>query len=219
MKKILGLMVSAVLVMGLVGAGTFAFFTDPETSTGNILQAGTLDLNIAGGDADVKMIDTSVSNIYPGANATVSSTLANVGSIDGELDITFSSITNVGAVGGTSEFADDSGDIGSSVNVTISVYIDVDQSGSWNTGDIDLENDGTSNPFTNDGILNSGTIDSYGGTTWNNVYGGVDQFISLATDNFTVYWVVTTGAGNDIQGDSATWDMTFTLEQAGVDVD
>ena len=35
MKKILGLAVAALLVMGLVGGGTWAYFSDTETSTGN----------------------------------------------------------------------------------------------------------------------------------------------------------------------------------------
>ena len=51
MKKILGLTIAALIVMALVGGGTWAYFSDPETSTGNILSAGTLDLktNLANG--------------------------------------------------------------------------------------------------------------------------------------------------------------------------
>ncbi|NLE08228.1 MAG: hypothetical protein GX631_03110, partial [Dehalococcoidales bacterium] len=44
MKKILGLSVAALMVMGLVGGGTWAYFSDTEESTGNIFTAGTLDL-------------------------------------------------------------------------------------------------------------------------------------------------------------------------------
>ena len=46
MKKILGLTVVALMVMGLVGGGTWAYFSDVETSTGNTFGAGTLDLTV-----------------------------------------------------------------------------------------------------------------------------------------------------------------------------
>jgi predicted ribosomally synthesized peptide with SipW-like signal peptide len=46
MKKILGLTVSALMVMGLVGSGTWAFFSDTETIGSNVLLAGTLDLGL-----------------------------------------------------------------------------------------------------------------------------------------------------------------------------
>jgi spore coat-associated protein N len=46
MKKILGLTVAAILVIGLVGGGTWAYFSDTEESTGNIFSAGTLDLGL-----------------------------------------------------------------------------------------------------------------------------------------------------------------------------
>jgi spore coat-associated protein N len=46
MKKILGLTVAAFLVIGLVGGGTWAYFSDTEESTGNIFSAGTLDLGL-----------------------------------------------------------------------------------------------------------------------------------------------------------------------------
>jgi spore coat-associated protein N len=46
MKKILGLTVAALLVMGLVGGGTWAYFSDTEETTGNIFSAGTIDLGL-----------------------------------------------------------------------------------------------------------------------------------------------------------------------------
>ena len=45
MKKILFSVMTMVLVVGLVGGGAFALFSDTETSTGNVFQAGTLDLH------------------------------------------------------------------------------------------------------------------------------------------------------------------------------
>jgi len=47
MRKILGLTIAALLVIGLVGGGTWAYFTDTETSSGNVLVSGTLDLGLS----------------------------------------------------------------------------------------------------------------------------------------------------------------------------
>ncbi len=91
MKKILGLTVAALMVMGLIGGGTWAYFTDPEATTGNILSAGTLDLRT--NDANGVSATLFAQNLKPGdyfpagANATIA--LSNAGSIDGgTLDIT-----------------------------------------------------------------------------------------------------------------------------------
>ena len=45
MKKILGLSIAFLLIIGLAGIGTWAYFLDIETSTANTLAAGTLDLS------------------------------------------------------------------------------------------------------------------------------------------------------------------------------
>lgn len=44
MKKILGLAIAAVLLLATVAGATMAYFTDTESSTGNVITAGTLDL-------------------------------------------------------------------------------------------------------------------------------------------------------------------------------
>lgn len=44
MKKIMGLSIAALLVIGVVAGGTVAYFSDTETSTGNTFTAGTLNL-------------------------------------------------------------------------------------------------------------------------------------------------------------------------------
>jgi spore coat-associated protein N len=61
MKKILGLGMVALLVMALVGGGTWAYFSDTETSSDNVLVAGTLNLGLA---------NSSGSNPTGGASGT-----------------------------------------------------------------------------------------------------------------------------------------------------
>ena len=46
MRKLLLSMLATFLVIGLVGAGTYAWFQDTETSTENTFTAGTMDLKI-----------------------------------------------------------------------------------------------------------------------------------------------------------------------------
>ena len=99
MKKILGLTIAALMVMGLVGGGTWAYFTDTETSTGNTFAAGTLDLEV---DSENPWTSTPISilDIAPGANSgNVTITCENVGNLEGDL---FLKISSVATTGGTS---------------------------------------------------------------------------------------------------------------------
>ena len=101
MKKILGLGMVALLVMALVGGGTWAYFNDVETSGENILTAGTLNLGLAntiGSTNNGSATGTWVlSNLAPGDNATAASLYAhNSGTINmTSVNITFAhTITN-----------------------------------------------------------------------------------------------------------------------------
>ena len=99
MKKILGLTVVALLIMGLVGGGTWAYFSDPESSTGNTFAAGTLDLEV---DTENPWTSTAIDNsatpMKPGETfSPISIDCKNVGSLPGDL---YMQITTVLGVGG-----------------------------------------------------------------------------------------------------------------------
>jgi len=51
-KSILVSLVTIGLLASVIGVGTYAFFSDTETSEGNTIGAGTLDLWVNGGDLD-----------------------------------------------------------------------------------------------------------------------------------------------------------------------
>jgi spore coat-associated protein N len=206
MRKIVILSVAVLVIIGLVSAGTYAYFSDTESSTNNVLTAGTLDLNIDGGNVAVTTF--TVSSAAPGDSGFGSSTLANVGTMDGELDVTTSAVTNTPGAGGT-EYEGGSGELGA--NAQIAMYIDVDQSGTWNAGDIGLQSDGTTYSFPT--ALNYDVINNYASETWN----AVETMGILASDDIIVNWQVPTGAGNDIQGDSVSFDISFILEQPAAD--
>jgi|LSQX01.1.fsa_nt_gb spore coat-associated protein N len=88
MKKIMGLAISATLLIALVVGGTWAYFQDTETSTGNTIQAGTLDLGLSDetGKTPTGGLTTGVvstpTNWAPGDTATISVFLYNSGTIN-----------------------------------------------------------------------------------------------------------------------------------------
>jgi len=213
MKKILGLTVAALLVVGLVGGGTWAFFSDTETSANNSLTAGTLDLNIDDGNDPVTMF--SVTDVAPGDSGFGSAELTNVGSLDGELDIEFSGVSNTESTG-TGEYENDIlngagvGELGGLAE--IAVYIDVDGNGSFDGSDIGLNSDGS---FYSPSTLIYDTIDNYDGAYWDEieVMGNGDEH------DFVVLWRVPFNGGidNTYQGDTVSFDVSYVLEQEDAD--
>jgi len=206
MKKILGLTVAALMVMGLVGGGTWAYFSDPEATGNNVFSAGTLDLDLDSGD-DTEPVMFNLLDQVPGAadNATLS--LDYAGNLDGKLDISFSAINDVESSGPTEYEGTGSGELGA--NLEIAPYIDVDQSGDFTAStDYALKSDQT----VVQNALQWAALTSFDSKTWTNVYSGV--VTNGDSDNFTIEWRIPTTVGNSIQGDSANFTVTFTLQQA-----
>ena len=85
MKKVLIALMAVLITVALAGIGTYAYFSDTETSNGNTFAAGTLDLNVDGGNTNV--VKFTVTNMKPGNQPKKSFTLANVGTINGYLDL------------------------------------------------------------------------------------------------------------------------------------
>jgi predicted ribosomally synthesized peptide with SipW-like signal peptide len=213
MNKIL-IGISLTLIAGTAAVGvTRAYFSDSENSAGNTIAAGTLDLKIAGGDSAVTLFN--LSNKAPGDTGSAKATLNNSGSLGGELDVTMGTVDddacNPDGTNDGTEYCDTNANLGS--NAQMAPYLDVDQSGSWSSGDIGLKSDATK--YANPTSLDYATINSYSGKSWNDVYGGL--MAAAASDDFTVNWQIPTATGNSIQGDDVGFAVTFTLEQAGVD--
>ena len=64
LKKITGLTIAALLVSGMMTIGTWAFFSDFETASNNVMTAGTLDLKT--NDADGVSQTLFATNMRPG---------------------------------------------------------------------------------------------------------------------------------------------------------
>ncbi len=89
MKRIVGLTIAFMLLVGMASIGTWAYFQDTETSTGNVLAAGTLDLKTNNFDGVTQTL--SAINLKPGDIVSGSITLRNAGSVAGStLDLAFS---------------------------------------------------------------------------------------------------------------------------------
>jgi len=215
-KIIIGLSSIALVAIVVIG-GTFAYFSDTEKSENNTFAAGTMDLDINGGDTAITTM--TLTNKAPGDSDTeTGTTLKNSGSLDGELDISIGVVTNYacdpdGAADGTEYCTTDAGVLGG--NAEMALYIDVDEDDAWTTGDIGLKNDTTK--YTNSGSdsLIYASIDSYDGVAWNDVYDTL--MMTGDQDGFVIDWEIPTSATNDIQGDTLDFDITFTLEQADKD--
>lgn len=85
MKRILLSLVMIFAVSSIVVGATKANYYDRETSDGNTFTAGSLDLNLDGGNTNV--VKFNVNNMRPGNQPTGKYLLKNVGTINGILDI------------------------------------------------------------------------------------------------------------------------------------
>lgn len=74
------------------GAGTFALFSDTETSSGNTVQAGTLDLS-DGVSSESFSVGTGSDGLKPGDKGEAYFGLTNDGTLDGSLDFTVSNVS------------------------------------------------------------------------------------------------------------------------------
>ncbi|MDI6689521.1 MAG: TasA family protein [Actinomycetota bacterium] len=104
-KKILSSLLTIGLVAILIGGATFTYFSDPEQSTGNIAQAGTLDLRMGppGYEVDDPGAIITATNLAPCKEAgPYEIGFKNVGTLPGILSITISYDDADGT--GTAEF-------------------------------------------------------------------------------------------------------------------
>lgn len=222
MKKILFSLMVVMLLIGLVGAGVVAYFYDDETSTGNTFSAGTLDLTTAqrpqSGFSNATPSGTKIiqiNNEAPGDSGTGTIGLYNVGTLNGELDIVFGAVANTPGVETEPELADplntSGGDLGSYAQMA--AYVDVDQSGGWNVGDVGLDPT-TNHTYYTSGALVYATVNTWSGKSYSTGTGVVTIPATTGSDDFVLNWNIPTTVGNAIQGDGLTFDVTFTLEQA-----
>ena len=216
MRNTKGILMS-ILMIGVVamaaGAGTFAYFSDTETSEGNTFTAGTLNLKV--GDVDSTTEKINIPNLKPDDSGNAADwTVQNTGSITGDLNISISPITNnentiTEPEQDAGDNTADEGELGSYLNV--SIWLDMDQNGTWDADDIALKSDGTT--VTNDGSTEKpyDYLDNYSSDSWNDV---VTMDSNAAFDFMVDYDFPSDENDDTTQSDSAVFDITFSLSQA-----
>lgn len=185
---LLALLVVGVVLSGLA-AGTWAYFDDTETSSGNYIAAGTLDLEVNG----VGTFDVSIGEdgIGPGDSDSWDITVQNAGTVDGTLTLKF---TNYDYTEGTPSTVHPSGshDLGDVTYITL--YLDgnpFDISGLDDNGDGHVSLSELKDQVINLGALTAGS-----------------------SETLTVSWEIDSNADNGIQGDTIQFDIEFALTQS-----
>jgi spore coat-associated protein N len=209
MKKILGLSIAALLVIGLVAGGTWAYFSDTEASTGNTFTAGTLNLKLTDSnetDQDGVTASFSGTNLAPGSVVGPSTiTLKNTGTLTADhVDIKFGvAYTNVVL---PAELGTDA---------TAANWLEVTGL-SYASADLLAISAGA---FTNAAIEaadNAGNNDQK--ITLNELNDVIVQALAApaadsGTENFIITVTIPTSTGNGPQGDTVTVTVTFGLYQ------
>ncbi len=210
MKKIIiSLSIIAMAAIVVIG-GSVAYFSDTEISTGNTFTAGTLDLQV--GDNDPITWNFDIENIKPGDSGSEEAVLANTGSTDGYLHITFDNRINneMGCVepevNDTNPPDDSCGDPGPDLgelaeNLDLLIYID--------------EAGGTADQFD----LGTDTL-VYQGKAKGILQGDEFNYLlaSAETRDFRVEWFLDISVGNIVQSDKAGFDIVFELTQIQKDI-
>jgi len=205
MKRLLGLLIGTLFAVLLVSGSSLAYFSYVEASDGNSSARGTPELEIVSDGSAVCTFQ--MSGVVPGNSGRSRNRLINAGSLAGGLGVRFSAVVNTPGTSG--EYADGSGDLGAYAE--IAVYIDVDRSEKWDRGDIGLKSDATT--YSHPTALDYDAVDNYGGVGWDMVA----TMTGSAAHDFIIMWRIPTTAGNEIQGDSVSFDITFILEPVAAD--
>ncbi|MBA7602675.1 hypothetical protein ES703_09771 [subsurface metagenome] len=204
MKKIIGLGIAVAVVIALVTTGTFALFSDTETSSPNTFTAGIIDLEI---DCDGDTVFTPTddppeifnylpaSDIKPGDDGEVTLSLhLKTGSNDADLWMQVQNLNNYGGVLSEPEEEEENGtpddDIAS--EILVKLWID-DGDNIWEDGEVVLYDD------TLSGLTAKLTV----------------QLDAVASTTYYVgwSWELPSAVGNEHQGDYCTFDIVFGADQ------
>jgi len=205
-KKILGLTIAILLIIGVVAGATWAYFSDTEASSDNVFAAGTLTLKLSDineTDQDGVTASWSNTNMAPGDTCVGWVDLRNVGTLGADhVEISFANtVTNVVTTG-------DDIDVSDSLNVTVMTY-----------GTTDFLLQTNANIFDN-AAIEAADLDNNNIITLYELNGvTIDNLTEVPTANgasvvrfdMTVQLDSATGDGN--QGDSVVTVISFTLNQ------
>lgn len=190
MKRILGLTIALMLFIGMAAIGSWAYFSDTETSTSNTLAAGTLDLKTD--DADGVTQTLFATNMAPGDTVgSANITLKNNGSVNATtLDMVFNYAESDGTPNPTNMTADATAAV---LEVTVLNY--------GASSLLSSVSDNNSNTYKDIEDLKNANLS------------GLSGIGPSATKQFEIAVRLRPETGNDFQADGISVTMTFTLNQ------
>ena len=198
--KILKSLVIVVAMAALAVGATNAYFSDSVTSNGNSFASGTLELNVDSGRTNV--VKFNVPNMVPGNQPKGSWLVANVGSINGYLDLENVAVSdqengcNGAEVAAGDVTCDNPGAGQGELDQLVNLRLFVDRDG--------------------DGWIGGGDTVFYNGPV-SGVAGNYELNELINTGNNTTITAIldwhSTPNDNLAQGDSMTLDLTFELAQ------
>jgi predicted ribosomally synthesized peptide with SipW-like signal peptide len=189
-KKLLASIVVIGILAFAIGWGTYSYFSDTETSTGNTFSAGTLDLKVDGKDNPLDVY-FNVANVKPGESGSKTIALKNDGTIGGTAKIHIKNVANSEGENPESETdTAEPGDLGKYLVLKI-----------W----YDAEGDG----FEADDLIVTDEVNDL-----NSVLTTLGALGAGLTRNVKIDWELPSGVGNDVMGDIVTFDIEFSLVQA-----
>lgn len=189
----------SLLVIGLaavlVGAGSFAYFSDTESSVGNTFTAGTLDLEVMNG-AGAWINGTNVdlgwseacNNLKPGDTRGFDVPVRNIGTVSGVPSFKFDITTNSPGTNPEPEGLPDA------ANLADAIYVEF----------LCLHGDGSS-CFLYTGPL-AGLDDDV-------IYAHQSLAPGGTAENWSLYFTVPPTVGNEIMGDYVDFNVDFGLMQ------
>lgn len=186
-KRILVSMIVLALCVAVIGAGTFAYFSDQETAADNHFTAGSLDLKVNGVDSPANLnatFDSLLNNLKPGDDFKMDVPVSNAGSIDGTPSVKIGTIAETAGGAGL-----EPGLTNSQADLAAAVSVEVQYNGA------PVKTDTLKN-LENVLIVAPAKLAGNGGTgTW------------------TFHCKIADTVGNEIMGDTASAPITYGLDQ------
>lgn len=237
MQKVLFSLLLIGVVAAMAGAGTLAYFSDTETSSGNTFTAGTLDLKVDWDEYyNGELIETqdetddpgpifNLNDVKPGDYGEVTISLHVYGNdAYGKMTITPTSNDDVSStepeLDAGDEEEDDTDDWDGELAQNMEVVIWWDM---YDEGGTDVDNDGMVE-FPGDNIQDETETVLYEGTapleTVEIVFDAdpttdeIDPLEACTTYYIGIKWSIGSGVGNIIQSDKYTADISFYTVQA-----
>jgi hypothetical protein len=134
-----------------------------------------------------------------------------MGTLAGDFYIQTGAVTNTGAVLGSGKYADGVGQLGA--DSQIALWVDVNDNGVFDAGDLCLTSSGTVETYTAaGGVLPYDSWNNFASKTWKPV---IASMAPNAIVNCYINYQIPTSVTNEIQGDSVQLSLTFCLNQVG----